>query len=379
MKKIGILTLSASNNCGSLLQTYALRKLLCEKTDTEVIHFSSEKSHDMYDIFPKRVRKKGWEIVKRLRYIGELWREKHSYEVFRKKYIGMNLNREFLADDMEQLSDKYEAIIVGSDQVWNVCMGDFDPAFFAGWAKCKKIAYAPSLGGYDLRESKEYEGYVRQIQSFEMLSVREQLGKNCLEELTGRDVELVLDPTLLLQKKDWEELVGEPIIKGEYYFYYSWAYCYESLNRIVYEDAKNNQIPVYVMDAHKWLHRRTILNKWEFILCKQAGPLAFLNLMYYAKKCYVESFHGLIFAYIFQKNFWILNLTDNLQKDDIRLFELSNLLNAQNRVIFDGNVKEKDLNEAVIYGKNNALEELRDCSKEYIKTMFEVISCNLHI
>lgn len=372
MKKIGILTLSASDNCGSLLQTYALRKILAQDNAVEVINFSSEKSHDMYDIFPRRVRKQYWEIVKRVRYIGELWGEKRAYKEFREKYLNMKLGKEYFSKDLKEIEDKYELLVTGSDQIWNVCMGDFDTAFFAGWSKSKKVAYAPSLGGYDIRLSKECDEIVKCLNEFSMISAREKLGQQCLQELSDKDVTLVLDPTLLIQRQEWEKLIGEPIVKGDYIFYYSWAYWYEDLSQIVSNDAKKENLPVYVIDAHKFLHRRTELEKWNLTLCKEAGPLAFLNLMYYANKCYLESFHGLVFAYLFQKNFWVLNLTEDLETDDIRLFELTKLFDAENRVICKDNVERKNLAEPFEYKENKKLDSMRQQSLDYIKKMLEV-------
>lgn len=365
-KKIGIITLSASDNCGSLLQTYALKKILGKCNDAEVINFSTSKSHEQYDIFPKRIQRNRWEIIKRIRHLRTLLNEKKAYQKFRKEYIKVK-GKELFPEDLNYISDKYDTIVTGSDQIWNVRMGDFDEAFFAGWAKCKKVAYAPSLGGYDIRESKNCKQIAGWLNEFQTLSVREELGQKCLQEITGREVELVLDPTMVIEEHEWKKLIGEPIVKGDYYFYYSWAYCYDQLSDIVANDARKSDVPVYVIDAHKWLHRQNGLKKWKFTLCKEAGPLAFLNLMYYAKKCYVESFHGLIFAYIFKKNVWILNLTDDLEKDDIRLFELSKMLKMKDRVISEFNVMQKDLEEPVIYCENEYLNELRRKSREYIR------------
>ena len=56
--------------------------------------------------------------------------------------------------------------------------------------------------------------------------------------------------------------------------------------------------------------------------------------MYYAKECYVESFHGLLFAYIFNKKIWILNISENLKEGDIRLYEMMSLLNVQDQLLW---------------------------------------------
>jgi hypothetical protein len=365
--KIGIITLSASDNCGSLLQTYALRELLKDKYDAEVIHFSTQKSHEQYDMFPQRVRRNWWEIIKRMRHIIGLWGEKRDYEVFRKSYIRMNTKKEYLPEDLHKIADKYDIIVAGSDQIWNVRMSDFDESFFAGWANCRKIAYAPSLGGYDIRDSKNSQQIVNWLLEFESLSVREELGQKCLEEITGRDVKLVLDPTLVLPKRKWEQLIGKPLIQGDYIFYYSWAYCYDELSDIVAKDGADSHMRVCVTDAHKWLHRRNLMKKYRFELCSKGGPLAFLNLMYYAKRVYVESFHGLVFAYIFRKDVWILNTSEDLQADDIRLYELSNLLGMQNRMLCPQNRAAKNLKEPVRYAENLKLKDALQQSRTYLK------------
>ena len=83
--KIGIITLSASDNCGSLLQSYALKKLLEKYGEVEIINFSSEASHSMYDI-PKY---RGYDFLKKFKDVRKLSKAKADYEFFRKKYLGI--------------------------------------------------------------------------------------------------------------------------------------------------------------------------------------------------------------------------------------------------------------------------------------------------
>ena len=357
--KIGIITLSASDNCGSLLQTYALKSALKRYGEVDVINFSSKESHAMYDVPHYRG-------LKRIRYrqkIRTLTKASQDYSLFRQNYIGIS-GKEYFIEDLREISHSYDVVVVGSDQVWNVQMWDFSEAFFLGWTNSKKVAYAPSLGGRDLKLSSDFDQIKKWVNEFSFLSVREEAGKQCLEEVTGREVPKVLDPTLVIDENEWNNIVGKPLIRGEYIFYYTWAYCEDSTSKIVTDTAKRLGLPVYVIDPRKWFYREP--EKWGFSLFESSGPYVFLNLMKYAKLCYVESFHGMVFAYIFRKNYWLLDTHENMAELDSRLMEFVNLLGAQNRILTQYNVGEVNQDKPVEYGDNDVLEELKTKSLEYL-------------
>lgn len=363
MKKIGIITLSASYNCGSMLQSYALKEILKNYGDVEIINFSSKASHKLYDIVPKFYPKRIFLKVRNGKLYYELVNEVVAYTEFKAQYLEIT-GKELFAKDLNQISNKYDIVVTGSDQIWNVCMSDFDEAFFAYWTPKKKVAYAPSLGGHDIRENRMCYKYIQCINSFDALSVREEVGKRCLDEITGKDIPKVLDPTLMLDVKTWRNIIGEPLVENNYIFYYSWKYCYNELRQIVSERGRQINAPVYVIDAHKW--EKIDVEKCGFILFNGAGPKAFLNLMFYAKECYVESFHGMIFAYLFKKNFWVLDTHESYDQLDSRLKELVELLNIKNRVVTKYNKETVDLGEIMNYGYNSKLERMRRKSKEYL-------------
>ena len=361
--RIGLLTLSASDNCGSLLQCFALKKRLEEYGDVEVINFSSEKSHAMYDVFPK-----GESIRRRILTYPrkKAVREgKAGYNEFRKEYLGI-AGKEYFQADLAEIKDRYDVVVVGSDQVWNVQMCDFDEAFFLGWTHAKKVAYAPSLGGRHLKLSAHFDQIKAWLDDFTYLSVREEVGKGCLDEVTGCDVPKVLDPTLIVDEEFWNGAVNEPIIKGDYIFYYSWAYQEDSTAQIVADESKRTGLPVYVIDPRKWITKNPA--KWGFHLCKESGPLIFLNLMKYAKKCYVESFHGMVFAYIYRKDFWLLDTHENLAELDTRLMEFVRLLGAEDRVLTQYNVSRINQDKPKDYEENALLENMRKASQLFLDT-----------
>lgn len=369
-QKIGIITLSASDNCGSLLQCYALKKLLEPFGSVEVINFTSEKSHQIYDM-PKlkfKTKLRMFFNLPKAEKFTRLKKCRRAYQNFRINQLGIK-TKELFSEDLHKIKDKYDVILAGSDQIWNVKMCDFEEAFFCGWTKTKKIAYAPSLGGYNITEAENFQKIIDWIKDFKHLSVREEFGKTCLEAVLNKTVTKVLDPTLTINENYWKELINEPIIKGGYIFFYSWAYCDEGTLNVVKSEAERLGLHVIVIDARKWMNKNAA--DYGFQLSSEEGPISFLNLMYYAKHAYVESFHGMIFAYLFKKNFYLLDTHENFNNLDARLAELVNLLNIKDRILTPYNYKNINLEKHIEYKPNNKLEELRKISLEYIKTSME--------
>lgn len=365
-KKVGILTLSASDNCGSLLQTYALKTYIEKYMGfyAEVINFKSEQSKRLYDIFPKNIWFHPRGLWQRLTHYGALAGQKKDYKHFREVYLKMGKNVYHTEDELKKLDGKYSTIICGSDQVWNVRMSDFDNAFFLEWVrKSRKVAYASSLGGGTLVEKYSPEKLKRIFSSFSGISVREEAGKNQVEAFTGKEIDMVLDPTLLLSEEEWNEIVDAPMVEGKYIFFYSWAYCDEEINKIISEYAKKVGLDVYVINASKWTMKDP--QKYSFKLFPMSGPETFLNLMKYADKVFVQSFHGVIFANIFKKDFYFMDEhRDNTL--DPRLDSILTILDKKDRVA--RNAKDIGQFEAIDYsGENKLLGNLKTISEAFLE------------
>lgn len=364
--KIGILTLSAADNCGSLLQTYALKTYLEIHMGfkAEVINFEYEQSQKLYDIFPKNIWFHPRGLWQRLTHYKALSQQKKDYKRFREDFLKMGRNVYHSEDELRELDGTYSTIICGSDQVWNVGMSDFDNAFFLEWVKkSRKVAYAPSLGGGTLVKKYSPEKLKTIFSSFAGISVREEAGKNQVEALTGKETEMVLDPTLLLSREEWSKIVDAPMINGKYIFFYSWAYCDEDINKIVGEYAKQTGLDVYVINASKWIERDP--QKYGFKLFPMSGPEAFLNLMKYADKVFVQSFHGVIFANIFKKDFYFMDEhKDNTL--DPRLDSILTILDKKDRVA--RTAKDFGKFEAIDYSKENKLfDNLQNISEAFLE------------
>ena len=88
-------------------------------------------------------------------------------------------------------------------------MGALTPVFFGAFSQRRKIAYAPSFGIPHIPENMEEE-LRNYLKDFSHLSVRERQGRQIVERVTGEQVPVVLDPTLLLRREDWTAVATRP-------------------------------------------------------------------------------------------------------------------------------------------------------------------------
>lgn len=106
----------------------------------------------------------------------------------------------------ERLREDYDVFVAGSDQIWNPGFRSGSPTDFLRFARPgQRIAYAASFGVAALPE--EYARHYREmLDGFEQVSVREHSGADIIADLVGRDVDVTLDPTMLLPVEEWHRL-----------------------------------------------------------------------------------------------------------------------------------------------------------------------------
>ena len=332
--KIAIITFHASDNCGSQLQTYALSKVIKEHFGIipDVIDYSNRHQQEVYAIFRKIHSAK--DLVRnlyRLLFLHLLKPYHQSFRDFISNHVHLTNDCYSLPEELKTLDGKYDIYIAGSDQVWNTKCYDFDDSYFLDFVtKGRKIAYATSLGATNIIESsRDKIKYTKLLNEFSMLSVREKNAQLLLQTITDKPIELLLDPTLLLSKSDWDALAGdEPLIKGKYIFYYAFSYA-KNPNRIVKTLSEKYKMPVYIVDANAWALRRKFM--YGFKLAPQFGPKAFLNLIKYSELVLTTSFHGTALSVAMEKKFWFVK-TPMLNPRDDRATSLLNQLGLLDRL-----------------------------------------------
>ncbi|WP_338432718.1 polysaccharide pyruvyl transferase family protein [Clostridium tyrobutyricum] len=336
MKQIGIITFHASHNYGSVLQAYALENIIIEliNCNCEIINFAIPQQSEMYSLFNKNNTLKN--ICKNILTILYKYKVRKSRIDSFNKFINYVLrlsDKKYISiSQLEQDKLKYDTIICGSDQIWNIDIKDFDYSYFLPFIKnVKKIAYAPSFGGDNpIRDVKTKSVITNYLKDFYALSVRENKGKKILKQLTSKEINVVLDPTLLLTSKDWDTICSDRIINKDYIFFYSIDYNKDVVTMVKKISIKLN-LPVIILFTMTSTFK-TIFSGFE--VAKQESPSDFISLIKYARLVLSNSFHGNVFSIIYRKPFYILRGTYNGKiNTDNRLTTLLKKFNINNREI----------------------------------------------
>ncbi|KRN50434.1 hypothetical protein IV49_GL002082 [Kandleria vitulina DSM 20405] len=344
MKKIGIVTIIGDYNYGNRLQNYALYAVLKSlKYDVETINFKYMNCN-----VKNRIKILFRDVVVFLG-LGRYKRNKKFRDF--NKMIPFSKN---IYNNTKIEVDKYEYFVCGSDQVWNYHFNEFgDNTLLKFSQKEKNIAYAASYGVSSI--PKEYEEiYITGLNNFKSISLREQDGQVLTEKLIGKKCPVVLDPTLLLSREEWDSLVKSKIIKRKYILVYVLGDKLKNIERLF----GNNFEIIYMNDR----------NNKDIYSC---GPNEFLGLIKNAEFIITDSYHACIFSIIFEKKFAILDRMINNKKHMegrintlLKMVELNSLkINSIDEIV------EKDLlNKNIDYDKcKKIINNEKDKSLKYLK------------
>lgn len=367
MKKVGIITFHNSYNCGSMLESFAMQEIIKKRGGkSTIIDFSNKGQKDMYNVFiPNNSLKNIVKNILVFPHKKRIARNNLLYEKFKKDNFNLT-NKSF--SKMEELSDEnFDVVIAGSDQIWNITIPDSDDAYFLPWVKkAKKVAYSPSFGSKNiLKYSTNPELYKKYLLDFNALSIRENNGKKWIKDLCDKDVDVLLDPTLLLQSSDYDKIADNDYKPNKDYIFF---YC-PSFDIKICEFVKEISIK-YNLDVIAWSTKSyyyKFVSKYGFELVPYETPALYLSLIKNAKLVITTSFHGTIFSTIYKKNF-ITVKNGGMYEDDDRVITLLDELNMQDRLLsfkFDDNF---DYMQDVIYDESffRNLKKLQEKSLNYI-------------
>ena len=370
MKKIGIITFHASLNCGSMLQTYALQEVLRRKynADVEIINYSNKGQRQYYAFLDMKLRPRVQKAnLKAIPYWGEMKSVRNDYQSFAKDNFVLSGDLLKKYSQLEGIDEKYDIVIAGGDQVWNIKCRDADDAYFLSFVKnAKKVSYSPSMGAMNvMKYAAEPEKYANYIKDFNYLSIREPNGQKWVKELTGLDIPIVADPTMLLTVDEWTNYLQIEEVKEKFIFYYAFSYEKDSNNQIIQQISEKTGLPVYVIDAKSWGVNR--LDRFGIKLYHKSGPLAFLELMKNAQLVITQSFHGTVFASLFHRNFWSIRNRVVVNKEDDRATSIMNQVGLLDRYQVIDDLVNIDLFQEIDYESvDRNIERLRKDAYSYI-------------
>lgn len=342
--KIRLITFHTPKNYGAVLQAYSLMSYLKRYSDdVKIIDYNTPALRAKYPIRTKSTTLK--QFLYNILMMPSYRQKKNKYkkfDLFVSENFALTKRYESLA---ELINDPPEAdiAVTGSDQVFNPLRKEEErKAFYLDFIPdgTEKIAYAASFGVSAVPEDKRNE-ISHYLKSFKAISVRENSGMGIVKDLTGRTATEVLDPVFLNDKKFWQE-VAAPYKKelGSYLFYYRLMNSAES-DAAARKIAKEKKLKLVVMTDGflKW-HADKLL--------RDVGPKEFLYLMDNADYIVTDSFHGVAFSLIFEKQFYFCDSNpgtngrglDLLQKAGIELPDFTNIKVTEKRVNYI-NVKHR--------------------------------------
>ena len=315
--KIGIITFHNSNNCGSMLESFAMNRIVDSiGFDSEIINYSSEGQQQLYkSLFPWNSLKNFIKNILLLPHKKTLDCNNRKYQEFKRKY--MNLNSQQIQTEEQVRRLKYDAVIAGSDQIWNVTIEDYNDVYFLPWVQDgSKIAYAPSFGAknpskYDSKRITKYGDFLNR---FDALSIRENNGQKWIKEISGRDAKVVLDPTLLLTIDEYRRLERKNMkLPEKYIFFYSPSFDL-GICEFVKRVSKKYNLPVITWSTKPFY----VTNVWKygFKLPDYEDPSTYLTLIKNATLVFTTSFHGTIFSSLYHKKFFVLKNGGMYGNDD---------------------------------------------------------------
>lgn len=380
--KIGILTQPLHNNYGGLLQNYALQQVL-KGMGHEV------ETMDWHQVKAGALKEWLWQKKELLLSLALKDREYPRYQLTNdeKAVIGRNThyftNRyitlcpkkvdrlEFFRTIDEEY--KYDAYVVGSDQVWRPGYNsDMMPAMFLGFTDrkdVKRIAYAASYGtsAWEFTPAMTEE-CTRLAKQFDLITVREKSGVDLCREYLGVEATWVLDPTMLLNREDYEKLVfaeKEPKSAGTLFHY-------------ILDPSDEKKALIERVAANLGLNPFTIMpkcqaenrTKWDVKHriedCVFPSVTSWLRGFMDAEMVVVDSFHGAVFSIIFNKPFWVIG---NSKRGNTRFESLLGLFGLEERMVASG--QEVDWNKMIDWDKVNVTrqKERERCAKLLIEAL----------
>lgn len=287
---IGIITFHFAYNYGAVLQAYALNEYINKNIgECKIINYRPQLIEENYHIKTKAILRNPKLIFVKLR-------RKHQDMLFN-EFVLSNFKCDNKNVNPVEVANKYEYLITGSDQVWNISLTHNDLNYFLKFAgpEAKRIAYGASIGNSGMVQ--EYSDQIlREIRKFNFISCREESAVNAIRSIVDYPVQPVVDPTFLLPETAWLNLCRRP--EGEFpqkfILYYALTESKELIDKAE-AISKSQNLPILSIHpmAKKWKIAGRNLNN--------IGPSEFLWLIKNAEYVCTNSFHGSVFSVVFRK------------------------------------------------------------------------------
>lgn len=252
--------------------------------------------------------------------------KRSKFDTFSQNYIPHS-NTVYSEKDICEAEKNYDVFITGSDQVWNPDWYCSD--FFLNFVQqgTPKLSYAAGVSKGKL-SPEQRKVFQESLKDFSGISVREEDAVTLLSELTTVPVEWVLDPTLLLDAVEWEEICAPSVCAEKYVLCYFLSENSRGY-RVAEQYARKYQLKLvnipYTHNKFRWMD----LKYGDYAL-NDLSPEQFISSIRYAECIFTDSFHAVVFSYIFRRSFFVFTRI-GAKSMGSRIKSLTSLLHLQER------------------------------------------------
>ncbi|MCR8916919.1 polysaccharide pyruvyl transferase family protein [Bacteroides sp. ET225] len=361
--KIGILTFHCAINYGAVLQAFGLQEYLKEMGhEVYIIDYCPEYLKASYNIFDWK-----WShdfsfitnvyfLIRKIMTIPLRIKRKYSFIRFSNRFLNL-----YPYELCCNKSNDFDAFIIGSDQVWNPKITNgFDKIYFGKFPASqgkKIISYAASVGSV-LNLEASFDKFQKLLTSFTSISVREKSLAELIIKNYKLPVSITVDPVLLLGQSAFTAISSTEKKKKKPYVLVFQLYYTESaiLDNVIKKVVSKKKLAVLKLSASS----ESLFDK---NLLSAESPQNFLDLFRNASYIITSSFHGTIFAILFQKDFNTIGF-NKIQSE--RMNDFLSSLGLEHRLISNNSQIATDtINFSDV---NKRLEKLRTLSDNFLTT-----------
>ena len=282
--------------------------------------------------------------------------------------------REYNEENIIEANDVYDGFVCGSDQIWNPKLTDVNSMYWLTFASKEKLkfSYAPSIG-VDKFSDEQKEAIKNNLSTFNGISSREENGTNLINEaLGGNKCITVLDPTLLVERKIWDNISSSENQYSEKYIFVYMLRGTKKQRKLIEEFAKLKGLKIVTMP---FLDNEKIeLYDFKFgdIKLWDASPADFITVIRNAEYVFTDSFHCMLFSCMYHRDFYTFPKIGQAQIN--RMLNFQKLISASEHMISEEidagkieNVRRIDWNYV-----DSILKDKRKESEAYLKNVLDV-------
>lgn len=334
--KIGIIGININTfelNYGAVLHVWAFSKVLdtlkeqYNLENIEIIDYTPDHTRGRNIKYPVLYFLKHFQLKRAMMYLFCMFDYAKRYESFQKFcHDQLKVSKEKFGEDIDKAILNYDCIIVESDVVWAKLEGGFNRVFFLNCDSMKgmrRIAYGPDIGGLEATEQNLHK-LREMLKAIDFISCRGTAPLCILEQCTDRKVQPVIDPTLLISRREYEGISSERLIDEPYVLYY-YIENNPDMRDQAEKFAKENNLRLVELTSR--LSKENIFR--IFKLHYSLGISEFISLVKYSECVFTDSFHGTCVSVQYKKSFYAYP-----RQKEQKVLDLCRMLGVEERYMY---------------------------------------------